>query len=383
MSLHIHSMVPYTTYACISPSHLMQNFRALQHHAGTIPMLPMIKANAYGHGIVECMRILHTAGAEQFGIAWIQEAILLRMAGYTGRLIAMMPPFIESADEFLTYNVECVMADLNILRHYNRRAEHMNQHLHVHMYIDTGMRRDGIEPHQALDFMRSAQELPHISIKGICTHFARADDQDSTFTEHQLQSFYHTLDTLEQAGFSFRDIHASNSAGLIHHPHNRMTLMRPGIALYTHGSMKKDIVLQPALSLHTRIISLRDIDAGESVSYGTRFIAQVPTRIATIPIGYGDGFLRALSTKAECLIHGKRFPIVGTICMDQCMVNLGVHADILPLIRVGDSVTLIGTDGQETITAFDLAQQAQTIEYEIMTNISARVPRIYADTASS
>jgi alanine racemase len=247
------------------------------------------------------------------------------------------------------------------------------------------MRRDGLQPHEALEFMRVVSTLPNINFDGICTHFATADEADKTYFHVQVQRFRDTLSTLRDAGFTFRSIHAANSGAIAESSLDTsnsalFTLLRPGIALYGYNpshELASPLTLKPVLSLTTSIISLRRLPKGEPVSYGCRFSTERETTIATIPIGYADGFRRGLTGKVRVIIGGKIFPVVGTICMDQCMVDIGDEP-----FQVGEHVILLGTaktpDGSEIrVTADDWADALSTISYEICTGITSRVPREY------
>ncbi len=375
----LHHFSQRATQARISSTALLQNAHYLQNRAANAKLLPMVKANAYGHGASAVMRILAQANIHQCGVAWVQEASELSTDGFQGRILAMMPPFHEDAEEFLKSDVEFMLADNNILHHFDAVAKQQKNTLRAHLYINTGMQRAGIAPSSALDVMHRTQQYSNINVIGICTHFARADEEDSSFTYQQLSRFHDVLFKLQDNGFTFQEIHTSNSAGILHYPGSQCNLVRPGIALYGYSAPDTDANLKPVLTLHTRIISIRNVQTGESVSYGTKFVAPEPIRVATIPIGYGDGFHRTLTNKAECIIRGKRFPIIGTICMDQCMINLSAHPTLASLLSIGEPVILLGTGGDEKITANDLARQADTIPYEILTSIAPRVTRIYED----
>ena len=401
-----------STLATVNLTTLRANFRAIAErawqsfpNADTRPaMMPVVKADAYGHGIVPCAKALLEEGKllgveTMLGVAFAAEAAPLRAAEDMPdtRIAVVTPPFAHGAAEYCRLNLEFCAASLETMHAFSAEAANTGRLLNAHLTIDTGMRRDGLQPHEALEFMRVVSVLPNITIHGICTHFATADEADKTYFHTQIQRFQNTLQTLRDAGFTFRYIHAANSAAVAESSVNTdddtsnnasndtsnnglFTLLRPGIALYGYNpshELHAPLALTPVLSLTTSIISLRRLPKGETVSYGCRFITERETTIATIPIGYADGFRRGLTGNAWVIISGKFFPVVGTICMDQCMVDIGDEA-----FSVGEHVILLGSakalHGTEIcITADDWADALSTISYEVCTGITSRVPREY------
>lgn len=378
-----------TTVAEIDITQLRANFRAVCSRAKGIPAMPVIKADAYGHGIVPCAVALAQEGAQMLGVAFAAEAEPLRSdrrVPYEIPIAVVTPPFPHGAQEYCRLNLEFCAASMTTMRAFSAEAARTGRTLHAHLTIDTGMHRDGIQPHEALDFMRSASTLPNISIHGICTHFATADEADKSYFIKQLHCFRDTIQMLRDAGFEFRFIHAANSGAVADSSKDAgFTLLRPGIALYGYNpsdELHSPLDVKPVMSLKTSIISLRRLPAGEPVSYGRRYTTTKETTIATIPIGYADGLRRNLTEKARVMIGGCYFPIVGTICMDQCMVDIG-DADF----KVGETVLLLGAQkstmpeiGEIRIDANEWAEQLRTIPYEILTGITARVPRIYINS---
>lgn len=378
-----------TTVAEIDLSRLRANFRAVCRQAGNIAAMPIIKADAYGHGIVPCAAALVHEGATMLGVAFAAEAEPLRAdkrIPHDMPIAVVTPPFAHGAAEYCRLNLEFCAASLETMQAFSAEAVRTGRTLNAHLTLDTGMHRDGIAPHEALDFMRSVEHLPNISIHGICTHFATSDEADKTYFHLQLRRFGDTIQTLRTAGFEFRYIHAANSGAIANaNDEAAFTLIRPGIALYGYnpsGALAEPLEVQPVMSLKTSIISLRRLAAGEPVSYGRRYTTLRETTIATIPIGYADGLRRNLTEKVRVMIGGQYFPIVGTICMDQCMVDIG-DADF----QIGETVQILGSQksayaevGAIRIDALDWAQQLRTIPYEILTGITARVPRMYINS---
>lgn len=337
--------------------------------------MPMVKANAYGHGMMECSAILSEEGADFLGVAFASEGVALRDYGITTPIVVMTPPEPSEASLFCRYDLQPVACSIESMRVLSGEATRQQTILRYHLYIDTGLSRDGVLPEEAVRFMHAVSSLPNCEAIGICTHFATSDEEDTSFAEEQLKSFNQVIGNLGNSGIHFAFIHAANTAGIAHLPEAKFTLVRPGLSMYgcaPTDELERKLSLEPILTLKSSVLSLRRLPARTSVSYGRRYFTTQETTIATIPIGYGDGYMRALTGKAECLIRGKRYPIVGTICMDECMVDVGDDA-----LECGDEVILIGKQGRESITAGHVAQQCGTIPYEILTAISARVPRVY------
>ncbi len=375
-----------TTIAEVDLAQLRANFRAIRTRGGNTEVMPVVKADAYGHGIVPCAKALIAEGATMLGVAFAAEAEPLRSdrrIPYEIPIAVVTPPFPHGAAEYCRLNLEFCAASLETMRAFSAEAARTGRILNAHLTLDTGMHRDGIPPNEALEFMRSASYLPNITIHGICTHFATADEADKRYFHLQVRRLNDTLQTLRDAGFLFRYVHAANSGAVADSSAEAaFTLLRPGIALYGYNpspELASPLDVKPVMSLKTSIISLRRLAAGEPVSYGRRYTTPRETTIATIPIGYADGLRRSLTGKARVMIGGQYFPIVGTICMDQCMVDVGDAK-----FSVGESVYLLGSQtsehGEVRIDADEWAQELGTISYEILTGITARVPRIYLNS---
>ncbi len=363
------------TIAEINCSALRHNFQKIRQRAEARAIIAIVKANAYGHGMLRCAQIFREEGSEYLGVAFADEGAELRLSGDSGPIVVLSPPLPEEAELFCRYDLDVVACSLPAMRAFSEAARQAGCTLRAHLYIDTGMRRDGIEPSEAVAFMNACSELSNIRFTGVCTHFATSDEADRSFALQQLALFRQTTDELAQAGYRFPLIHAANSGGVINLPNAHFTVVRPGLTLYGYDPSERSEhpeALQPAMALHTRINSIRRVPANTSVSYGRKYRTAKTSWIATIPIGYGDGFTRLLTGRAECLIRGQRFPIVGTICMDQCMVDTGDVA-----VEPGEEVVLIGRQNNEVISAVDIAATLGTIPYEVISAISARVPRIY------
>ena len=369
-----------STVATVNLNALRWNLHQVQLRAGSAGVLGMVKANAYGHGIVTVAKTLAESGIDMLGVAFVDEAVQLRQAGISKPIIVLTPTEPHEADLVIEHRITTVACSLEQAQIISERAVVRGVEAETHLYVDTGMHRDGVYPKDAPHLAQAIGELPGIHLTGICTHFATSDEPNHPFITEQLGIFQSVLDACAAGGLTFAHIHAANTGAIWQTPRAVFTLVRPGLSLYGYASPADDAIrLQPVLSLSTRVIAVRRIRTGDSVSYGRRFISPKDTTIVTIPIGYGDGYSRSLSGKSFCLIRGKRYPIVGTICMDECMVDVGDDS-----VEVGDEVMMLGSQTNasghvDSIDASDLAQWANTIPYEITTSISSRVPRSYTE----
>ena len=353
-------------------------------------LMAVVKANGYGHGAVEIARTALANGAEWLGVARLSEAVHLREAGIGAPILIFgyTPP--AAAGRLVEYDLRQSVYSLATASAYSAAAAAQGKRIRVHLKVDTGMGRLGLVP-AALsgreagraagrEFTREAAEitrLPGLKVEGIFTHFAAADSADRSYAERQLALFLEVVSDLRAAGLEFALRHAANSAAVIQIPESHLDLVRPGIALYgLRPSAETDlsgISIQPAMTLKTRIIHLKSVPAGACISYGMTYRTPTPTVIATIPAGYADGYRRRFSSKGEMLVGGRRVPVVGRVCMDLTMLDVGA----LPGVQLEDEVVIFGKQGNESISADDLAQALGTINYEMVCDITARVPRVY------
>lgn len=365
-----------STNAIIDLSALAWNLGVVRRRSQGRKILGMVKANAYGHGIVQVSNTLAAEGIDMLGVAFVDEGIQLRKAGVTTPIMVLTPPEDSDVADILRYDLTTVVCDLREAQALN--AAGVGRRPRVHVYVDTGMRRDGIRAERALEFVSALRQFANLEIEGICTHLATSDEQDSFFVREQLSVFEAVLGQLSASGHNFAIIHAANTGAVWQSAQSLFTMVRPGLSLYGYASPHNDLyTLRPVMAIVSKILSLRTVHAGETVSYGRRWMATHHTTIATIPVGYGDGYLRALTGKASCLIRGRRYPVVGAICMDECMVDVGDSN-----VEIGDDVALLGrqenADGHvQSIDAMDIARWANTIPYDVTTSVSARVPRIF------
>ncbi len=364
-----------STTAIIDISKLKSNYNILRKLAPKAALMAIVKANAYGHGLIECSTALQNMGADYFGVAFVSEGIKLREAGIAKPILVLVTPNESELEAYCKHNLEIIANSIEILTKLNSLADEYQKKINTHLFINTGMNRDGIRPEEAFQFYNKAVKLKNINFIGICTHFTSSDEKDTSFTLHQIELFNNVLEDFNSKGIKFRYIHAANSAAIINYPQSVYNMIRPGIALYGYDlSETKKFPFEPILTLKTRVNRILELNAGESVGYNRKFIAQTKTRICTIPIGYGDGFPYSVNGSTECIINGKKYPLIGTICMDQSIVNIGFDP-----VQSGDEVILIGSDGLNSISAIEIAYQNSTIPYDILTSLQERVPRLYVE----
>lgn len=362
-------------WAEIDHASLTHNYRAI---ARLLPrgtgVLAVIKANAYGHGLVPVGRTVSRCGARFLGVTSVEEALALREAGIR------TPPFImgnifpfESLIPAIRNEIRITIASVESARMCDLYARKMGKKVFGHAKIDTGMGRIGVNVRNGAEFVRVVRKFPSIRLEGIYTHFADSAD-DPTFTRKQLRLFSDLVADLKSSGVSIPYVHCDNSAGLLKYPESRFTLVRPGLSLYGAWSADEPGApkLRPVLSWKSRIVYLKDVDAGTPISYAGTFVTQRRSRIATAAFGYADGFRRSLSNKAQVLVRGRRVPEIGRVTMDMTMLDVtGV-----PGVTVGDEVVLIGRQGDESIPVQELAKWLETSSYETLCGITARVPRV-------
>ncbi|MCK5798209.1 MAG: alanine racemase [Deltaproteobacteria bacterium] len=380
------------TFARVDLLALTQNFRVLRetlsspHREGAarreVAMIAVVKADAYGHGAVPVARILEGAGVWGFGVATVEEGVELRDAGIRAPILVMGAAFGDAHEAVLAYDLTPVVGDPGDIDRFAEVARAADRlRFSIHVKIDTGMSRLGITPPGFEAFLRRCARYPWIRVDGLATHLHSAEDADPDSSEAQLQAFVRCLDAARALGADPQMIHVGNTAGALRFPHAHFDAVRVGIGLYGElpSAHVPDPGLTPVLSWRTRINALRDLPAGTSVSYGSTFVTRRPSRIATLPVGYADGYARRLGNRASVLLDGQRAPVVGRVCMDLCMVDV---TDV-PGVAVGDTVTLLGGDGRATIGAGELARWAETIPYEVWVGISKRVPRRYPGISPS
>jgi alanine racemase len=337
--------------------------------------MPIVKANAYGHGLVPVARHLASLGATSLGVAFLEEAVALREAGLTLPILVMGGIFGDQIPIFLRHGLTLTASSLDKLKQIEETAAQMGVAARVHLKIDTGMERIGVHYYSARGLLERAAECGHATVEGVYSHFANADAADLTSARRQLARFLEVLEWYDKQGVKPPVRHMANSGAVLQLRESHLDLVRPGILLYgvyPSDEVRQTIAVKPALSLRSRVVYFKVVQPGHPVSYGSTWETDHPVRVVTVPVGYGDGYFRALSNVAHVLIRGRKYPVVGRVCMDQIMVNIEWDS-----AYNGDVVTLLGGDGDELITCEDLAQWAGTIPYEVLTNLNTRVPRVY------
>jgi alanine racemase len=364
------------TSAVIDLDALEHNFREVVRCAEGQQVLAVVKARAYGHGAVEVSRRLQKLGADMFGVALVEEGRELRDAGILAPILVMGATFPEQAEAIVSLKLTPAIFSLSVAQALSEAAYKRRTTIDIHVKIDTGMGRIGIAPEDAPGFIAALRKLGSLSVQGLMTHFADADLRDKQFASRQMDRFEALLNALEEKKISVPVRHAANSAAVLDFHRAFFTMVRPGLMLYGYNPLEEGAIgadLRRVLSLVTRIAFLKKVPAGVPVSYGRTFTTKRESMIATLPIGYADGYCRGLSNKGAALVRGIRVPVVGRVCMDMCMIDV---TDV-PGVREGDDAVLIGSQGNERITADDIAAMTGTIAYEVLCGISSRVPRIY------
>jgi len=338
-------------------------------------VMPIVKANAYGHGLVEVARHLVAVGAASLGVAFLQEAVALREAGLTLPILVMGGILGNQIPVFLRHGLTLTASSVDKLQQIDATAGELGVTAHVHLKIDTGMERIGVHYYNAHHLLERASECRHTTVEGVYSHFANADAGDLASARVQLARFLDALTWYDKRGVPPPVRHMANSGAVLQLPESYLDLVRPGILLYgvyPSPEVRRTIAVAPTLSWKSRVVYFKVVAPGHPVSYGSTWQSDHPVRVVTVPVGYGDGYFRALSNVARVIIRGTQYPVVGRVCMDQIMVN--IEGDTA---YNEDHVVLLGADGDEAITCEQLADWAGTIPHEVLTNINTRVPRVY------
>ncbi len=368
-------------YAAVDLSAILYNMeRMYEHIAPETKLMGVIKTDGYGHGAIPIGRELEQLPyVFGFAVATAEEAFSLRQAGLKKPILILGYAFPYAYEALTLQEIRQAVFREDTLTALNTCAGRLGRKAKVHIKVDTGMSRVGIRPdEEGLAFLKKACSLPHIEVEGIFTHFARADERDKTSARTQLSTFCSFVEEAERlTGLVIPLKHCSNSAGILELPEANLSLVRAGITLYglspSEEVPKEILSLRPALSLKSHLVYVKEVEAGTPVSYGGTFVTDKRMRIATVPVGYGDGYPRSLSGKGDVLIRGRRAPILGRICMDQFMVDVSA----IPGVLEGDEVTLIGKDGAEEITMEELGAVSGRFNYELACDLGKRIPRVY------
>ena len=363
------------------PTRILVDLDAITHNLGAIrkrvgvPVMGIVKAEAYGHGLVPVARHLQAQGVDQLGVAFLEEGIALREAGITLPILVLGGLFGRQVAQYLAHDLEVTVSSLDKLRQVEAAAGSLGRKATVHLKVDTGMERIGVHSYSCAALIEAAVASQWCTIKGIYSHLACSDDPSSPMTALQVERFAEACAHFERLGAPMPLRHLANSGGVLHFPETWLDMVRPGIVLYgvlPDPASQRSMDLRPALSLVSQVVYFKVVRAGNPVSYGATWAPAADTRVVTVPIGYGDGWPRALSSRGQVLVRGHRYPVVGRICMDQFMVDIGCDS-----AWNEDEVVLVGTSGAEKITVEDVALAAGTIGYEILTGLNGRIPRAY------
>ena len=372
------------TKAIIHLDNLQYNIKEIKKRLNKdVKLCLPVKADAYGHGAVRVAVAAIRAGVSYLAVASIQEAVELREAGIVAPIISLSLPVLEEIPELLKYDIEPLVIDEEFINDLNRFAKKLNKKAGVHLKIDTGMRRIGCSPMEAVKLAVQIDRAENLELKGVCTHFAVSDSTDEKnikFTKKQISVFKDSIKEIKKAGINPGLIHAANSGAVLQYPEAQFDMVRPGILVYGYApspSLNDLIDLKPVMELVTQVVLIKKIEKDTSVSYDRCWTAEKETFVATLPIGYADGLMRSLSG-LKVRIGKDFFPIIGRICMDQCMIDIGSS----PWVQRWDEVCIFGPVSKEhpkNNTAQDLAKIAGTIPYELTCDINKRVPRIFID----
>ncbi|MFA4984443.1 MAG: alanine racemase [Candidatus Omnitrophota bacterium] len=363
------------TWAEINLRNLAYNFSRVKTmlNPGTKVMV-CVKADAYGHGLVPVSKKLSSCGVDYLSVASIDEGIALRRAGIKKPILVLGMILKTDARPLIEYNLSQTVCTLELASALNSIAASKNRKINIHVKVDTGMGRLGILPKDASVFIKKVRRMRSLNIEGLFTHISCADT-NRDFTSYQIGIFDRLADKLAREGLEVHLLHAANSLGVIDYPKSHFNMVRPGLVIYgLYPKEKLYVRLKPVLSLKTRVVYSKDVPRGFGISYGRTYITKRNTTVATLPIGYGDGYPRNLSNIAPVLIKGRRFTLSGRVCMDQVMVDVGGLK-----VRIGDEAVLIGSQGSCTVSAEELSALSGTIPYEIVCGLGSRVPRVYLE----
>jgi len=356
---------------------LRANYRLIADHVKPARVMPVLKANAYGHGLVAVARMLEELNPFGVAVAYLEEALRLREAGVRMPVLVLGGIVGSQIPRFIEQNLTLTASSVDKLRAIDEVAAAKRVKARVHLKIDTGMERIGIHWYTAEKLLEASLQMKHVDVEGIFTHFANADAPDLTHSHLQLERFHEVLRFYEKRSLPTPLRHAANSGAILQLPESYFDIVRPGILFFGSSpdlGLPLTLPVKQALRWVTKVVFFKVVKAGNPVSYGSTWAPPAPTRVITLPVGYGDGYMRTMSGRAEVIVNGTRLPVVGRICMDQVMVDIGQSS-----AYNGDEVVLLGEGGGAQIRIEELAAWANTIPHEVLTSINTRVPRVYHD----
>lgn len=365
------------TWAEVDLSAIRDNVRAIRERVGPdVRIMPAVKANGYGHGAVPVSWACMEGGADALGVATVDEGIQLRQAGLESPILILGCSPAAAAGEIVESGLASTVCDLAFARALSAAARMQQKTASVHIKVDTGMGRIGVMPEETAGFVLHVSTLAGLRVDGVFTHFASSDEADPSFTLSQIEIFKTVVEDLKSRGLRIPLAHASNSGGILAFPNADFDLVRPGIMVYGHypsANVVRSVRVREALTLKTHIVFLKSAAEGSTVSYGRTHTLTRPSKVATLPIGYADGYSRLLSGTGEAVVRGIRVPVIGRVCMDQTLIDV---TDV-PGVQVEDEVILYG-GGYDDLSPTHIAEKMGTISYEVLCAIGQRVPRVYS-----
>lgn len=367
-------------YAEINLGNLRHNFREIKKIVKDKKIFGVIKADAYGHGALEVARVLKEEGVDYFAVAVVTEAMELRRNGFKDPILVLGYSPETFSDTIVENNITQTVFSYSTAKSISDEAVKQNKTAKIHIKVDTGMGRLGYtEKDNIIDEIKKIINLPNICVEGLFTHFSTSDEVDKEFSNLQLKRFKNIIKSIEKEGINIEIKHIANSGAIIDIEESYFDAVRPGIILYgyypSNEVNQNRLNLKPVMTLKSNIVYIKEVEKGTAISYGRKFTADKKMKIATIPIGYADGFTRLLFGKASVIIGNKLCPVVGKICMDQCMVDVSECEDI----KVSDEVIIMGKTSEFNISADVIASKIDTISYEVLCMVSKRVPRVYVE----
>ncbi len=357
---------------------LHANVRRIQSLVKGRPVMAVVKANAYGHGLIPTAQAFVEAGVSSLGVAFLEEGVALRRAGIRVPILVMGGIIGNQIHHFLEHDLAMTASSVHKLQQIDAVAEQRKATARVHLKIDTGMGRIGMQWDTAAALLEASLSTRRVTVDGVFSHLADADDPDSPFTGLQLERFLEATDFYDRRSVPAPTRHLANSAGVLQHPSTHLDLVRPGIALYgatPDRAVPDPVGLEPALALFTRVVYFKVGRAGRPVSYDRTWVPSRDTRIVTLPVGYGDGYARSLSNRGQVVLRGERYPVVGRVTMDAVMVDIGPDGTGYN----GDLVLLLGSFQGRSVGVHEMAGWMGTIPYEVLTGLNTRIPRVYLD----
>jgi alanine racemase len=367
------------TWAEIDLDAIARNVRELKRHVGTeTALMAVVKANGYGHGAVPVAETALDNGASSLAVHRALEGVQLRQAGITAPVLIMGYTLPAQAEAVVHWDLTPTVNTIEQAQALSAAALHQGKVLPIHVKVDTGLGRFGLLPGEVVDFVQATSKLPGLILEGLYTHFAMSDAADKAYTFQQLESYFEVVKSLEKAGFTIPIKHAAASAATLDLTEMHLDVVRCGITLYglrPSSEVEPTIPLRPAMTLKSRVARVRTLPAGSCISYGCTYTTSEPTPVVLVPVGYGDGYRRILSNRGQVLIRGQRAPIVGRVCMDQFVVEVSR----IPDVQQHDEVVLLGRQGDDQISAEEVAAWAESINYEVTTSILPRVTRVYLE----